>query len=117
MTGYDAVNRALLLLGTSDEDYRLRRDGPSTAVLLEAVNRIGDELFGMPGISVLSEEISSDSKTLNALVYGVAMLLALVMGSDEQNRIFARLYDMSRARLKSCSVSIKDVLPIAKEGC
>lgn len=116
MTGYDIYERAMTLLGATDAAGNVKDGQSIVPVALEAVNRIGEDLFSMEDIKNIFDEIDTDQKTAGVMVYGVAMLLALTFGDAVQNKVFCELYNSLRGSVKSHVCGVKDVLPVAQEG-
>ncbi len=115
MTGYDVLRKALLMLGMSEEDYRLKRDSTAQEAAIISINQVFGELAGIEEIGELSEEIRADKQAAATAVYGVAALLALHFGSGEQSRILGEFYLSHRTKYKARIAKIADRMPIAEE--
>ncbi|MBE6727145.1 MAG: hypothetical protein E7562_00690 [Ruminococcaceae bacterium] len=115
MNGYDIYMRANSLLG-----YNTCKDNTSASHHLlsfafTAVCQICADLCIKTPQSI-TDEISANVKALEALPYGVAMMLASSHGDTDANRFFAELYNGKRAAAKAGSSSVKDVLPVDSGG-
>lgn len=115
MTGNEIYRRVLGLLGylntntvnASAENFLKRA--------LDIINQLCLDL-NIPQIKLLSDKIEADSKKLDALCYGTAMLMALVEGDGAKNEIFAKLYNAKRAAALSTKEKIEDKLPFTDYG-
>ncbi len=115
MTGNDILSRVLNLLGylnsgtvRSDNDNLLKR-AP------DIINQICSDLK-IKEIVRLSDNIESDKKGLDALCYGTAMIMALVEGDSDKNRMFSDIYNAKRATALSSKEFIEDKLPKISYG-
>lgn len=116
MTAYDIYERAMLIAGYTDFEGRIDNT-PSRAVrALAAVNRIVEDLNIPVAANSLFDEISANSSKLDAMVYGVGMLMSLGDGDSEKNRLFAELYNAKRAGVRKCRGYITDNLPETEGG-
>ncbi len=115
MTGNDVFNRVLNLLGYLNS-YTAKTDNQNLLKRApEIINQICFDLK-IPNIIRLSDKIEASDKALDALCYGVAMLLALVEGDGTKNKMFADIYNAKRAAALSCKDVIVDKLPKADYG-
>lgn len=110
MNGYDLYRRALALLGyldrdgaAADEEHLLRRAGDALVELCADL--------GVPPPAVFTDRLTASAQALEALPYGMAMLLALSEGDAESNHFFCGLYNAKRAAAKAARGQIRDVLP------
>lgn len=116
MTGYDVYERAMILLGNTDTDGNVADGAAVIPSALAAINIISADLFGGGELKDIFDRVDAEGEGLSALVYGAAMLLALILGEAEQNRVFCSLYNASRGKVKAQTAGIKDVLPSFGEG-
>ena len=124
-TGQDLMERAMLLLGYTDEFGGV--DGQGGADLLRrgcaVVNQIYADLWFareqgrfMP-LNGLTESIRLPAKLLqDVMPYGVAMLLADVAGDGEAQARFAALYNMKRAQTRGTPMVRRDSIPRVMPG-
>ena len=62
-------------------------------------------------VNKLTDEIEGDEKLSEALIYGVAMFLALIDGDAARQNVYCEIYNAKRKRYKSRLTSVKDVMP------
>lgn len=111
MTGNEIYNRAVELIGAyvagcgENEDIMLKRQAKVF------INQILSDLTFDVQISNLSDEILCDKDVLQALPFGVAMLICVAAGITEKQGFFAGIYESRRARIKSCTAQRTDTLP------
>lgn len=110
MTGYDIYNKAILRLGY---DRNLTEDLAGRS--LELIGQIAEDL-SIKAPSSLSEEIQGDSKTVEALCCGTAMLLALSFSDKIRHTVFCELYNAKRAAILGHSERVEDRLPVTESG-
>ncbi len=115
MTGNELYHRVLGLLGYLDvsivragEDNLLKR-AP------EIINQVCLDLK-IPEIKTLSDNIVASNTSLDALCYGVAMIMSLVEGDGAKNQIFASIYNAKRATALSKTEKIEDKMPFVSYG-
>ncbi|MCQ2449729.1 MAG: hypothetical protein MJ132_06040 [Clostridia bacterium] len=107
MNGYDIFLRAAAMLGfTRDVAERTGLTGNAGGMLRELCMDLGVE-----PLEALSEALSVTPAQNEALLYGMAMLMALACGDGAANRYYTSLYNAKRARAKACVGKIADVLP------
>ncbi|MCQ2440499.1 MAG: hypothetical protein MJ076_01195 [Clostridia bacterium] len=111
MTGYDIYKKAMLLLGYTDDKGEPQDNGRMYARALNAINQIGDDLCCMPPLSGLFKPVRIPKKALDAIAYGVGMLLSFSDGNSEKNSVLSEIYNAKRAIAKASVSSVKDVLP------
>ncbi len=115
MTGNEVLSRVFNLLGYINSasakivNDNLFKRGP------DVINQICNDL-NINCIIGLSDKINADSKSLDALCYGVAMIMALVEGDGDKNKVFADIYNAKRATVLSSKEFIEDKLPIVSYG-
>lgn len=117
MSGYDIYKKAMSLLGYTDANGDVSGDEGLKKRALDAVNQIGGDLCDMTPLTALTEPVTADRRTLEALPYGVGMLLALGEGDGGKNQLFCELYNAKRASAKASETRICDVLPADDGGC
>ncbi len=113
MTGYDVFKRALSLLNLSGKTVFRDREAENSAVL-EILNQLLLDLKCKEIASLGQTLVISDSKS-EALVYGVAMMIALTVGDAAKNGLFAEVYNAKRSIALSELTHIRDVLPCVTE--
>ncbi len=112
MTGNEVFTRVLNLLGyLNSQTVR----GDNENLLKRAPDIINQICFDLKIGSVkrLSDKINADSKKLDALCYGVAMIMALVEGDGDKNKVFTDIYNAKRAMALSSKEYVEDKLPKA----
>lgn len=115
MTGYDVYKRALILLGYVNSNPL----NPSDENLLKRVPAVLEQIcldLKIPKIERLSDEISACDIQFEALIYGVAMMIALIEGDGAKNEIFTKIYNSKRALALSKIEMIQDKLPTISDG-
>ncbi len=75
------------------------------------INIILYDLGSPSTIKELGDEIVATDEVLQALPFGVAMLLCVAVGEGTRQGFFAGIYESRRAKIKSGISSKKDVLP------
>ena len=115
MTGYDAVKRAMNLLGYSAEEGERYETNSASVNGLGIIKQISSDL-GCGIISSLSASLEISPEKEEALCYGTAMLLALREGDAEKNRLFAEIYNQKRGTALAGLTHIKDCLPKVTVG-
>ena len=77
-----------------------------------AINRVLDDLTEKPThIKKLNDAITDEQGLKDALIYGVAMFLALIDGDAVKQSAYCDIYNAKRKRYKSTITSVKDVMP------
>lgn len=109
MTVNDIFGSARVLLGYSlSEDsaaeYPFERDA------LFFFNCIYFELTGLT-LQALDSAVDASPVVLDALPYGIAMLLALYAGDTAKQNFLADIFNAKRAKCRAGIAKIKDVLP------
>lgn len=115
MTGYDIYKKTMMLLGYTDDKGTPQDNGRLHSRTLDAINQIGADLCGMEPIAGLYSMLSIPQKALEAMPYGVGMLLSFSDGNAEKNRVFSDIYNAKRATVKASVSSVKDVIPSSGE--
>ena len=62
-------------------------------------------------LAKIDDEITEDKGLKDALIYGVAMFLALIDGDAVKQSAYCAIYNAKRKRYKSTVTSVKDVMP------
>lgn len=114
MNGYDIYKKSLSRLG-SDSGDEITLNNTDFLYVLECINQIAEDLKVKP-INELSEEMSQNPQTIEAICCGVTMLLALNAGESQKNQIYTAIYNAKRAALLCKTFCIEDTLPIAEGG-
>lgn len=117
MSGYDIYKKTMSLLGYTNANGDISGQDGLMNRALDAVNQIGADLCAMTPLSALTQPITADIRVIEAMPYGVGMLLALSEGDGEKNRLFCEMYNAKRAAAKAETVSVNDVLPTDDGGC
>jgi hypothetical protein len=115
MTGYDIYKKVLSISGYSASDQA----DFSQQVILERMPDIINQIcfdLKIPSISELENIIGATPKQIDALCYGVAMLLAVSEGETEKNKLFAQIYNSKRAAVLCETQSVEDKLPYISYG-
>ena len=116
MTANEIFLKALDLLGYSG----INGDKSGLEVLesraVSAINQILADLSKGSKISSLEDALQIEKTVNEALIYGVAMLLALGIDDCEKNKFFAELYNRKRTANKAEITKINDVLPVGYGG-
>ncbi len=110
MKGYDLYKRVLNLLGYMYSDDGITSDNLLYKRALYAINQILLDL-GQNEIEDMNCEINLSKAQLDALVYGVAMMLSLIGGDGERNRLFANIYNAKRGGALNTVDNITDAMP------
>lgn len=111
MTANDIFERVVALLGYSNSNGSQQGLEVIKSRTVNCVNQILSDLALDIAISDLNDDIMLNKVGLDALVYGVAMLLSLGMGDGEKNVLFAGLYNIKRSAYMSVITERSDVLP------
>ena len=61
-------------------------------------------------------EINLSKSQLDALVYGVAMMLSLIGGDGERNQLFTNIYNAKRSAVLNTVDNIVDAMPNVDGG-
>ncbi|MBP3706002.1 MAG: hypothetical protein J6J13_01965 [Clostridia bacterium] len=115
MTGYDIYESAMMLLGYCRFDGTIAEDEGIKKRALFALNEIITDLSGKTKTQTLMENLEFDNNFLEAVTYGMCMLLSLGESDREKNEVFTRIYNAKRACVKSDKHLIKDVMPKVSE--
>lgn len=118
MTGHEALNQALILLGYTDQNgnEQLTRRIMNKAVA--TVNTVYEDLWQCVSdeefkpINTLSEEIKLKDRALTALPYGVAAFLAQSENDGDQQQLWMQTFNKKRAGLTRLG-RIVDTVPHA----
>ena len=115
MTGYDAIKRAMLLLGYSGEEGDPSESRGAAEKGLEIINQLLPDL-NCGGISSLLDSLDIPKAKEEALFYGAAMFLALTEGDANKNHLFAEMYNAKRGTALAEISGVKDCLPNVTTG-
>lgn len=116
MTANDIFERVVALLGYSNSDGSHNGLEVIKSRTVNCANQILSDLSVDATISDLNDDITLNKVGLDAVVYGVAMLLALGLGDGEKNVLFAGLYNIKRSAYMSVITGRSDVLPCDDGG-
>ena len=115
MKGYDLYKRVLNLLGYMYSDDSITSDNLLYKRALYAINQILSDL-DQNEIADMNCEIKLSKPQLDALIYGVAMLLSLIGGDGERNRLFTNLYNAKRGAVLNRVDAVTDAMPKVDGG-
>ncbi len=115
MRGNDVYRRVLALLGYLNTDKVIAGEENLLNRVNDIINQICIDLK-IPQIKLLSDEITATPETVEALCYGVAMLMALEDGDGVKNQLFAQIYNSKRASVLSKKETVEDKLPFISYG-
>ncbi len=115
MRGYEVYKRVLNLLGYINNDDNITPDSALYNRAIYAINQILLDLK-QNEIESMNDIINIPKLSAEALVYGVAMLLSLIGGDGERNRIFAELYNAKRCAALNEAGTVLDVMPNVDGG-
>ena len=115
MKGYEIYKRVLNLLGYINQDDIITSDDALFRRALYAMNQILADLK-QDGVKDLNYDINISKSAEEALVYGMAMMLSLIGGDSELNRVFTQVYNSKRSSALSEITAVTDVLPTVVEG-
>ena len=115
MKGYDIYKRVLNLLGYVNHDDTIATDNELYGRALHALNQVlmdlkQDEVADMDCV------INISKPSMEALIYGMAMMLSLSGCDAELNRVFTQIYNSKRSAALSEIGAVTDVLPTVIEG-
>ena len=115
MPGYDVIKRAMHLLGYSGQEGDPSESQGTAEKDLEIINQLLPDL-NCGGILSLSDFLETTKAKEEALIYGVAMLLALTEGDANKNHLFAEMYNAIRATALAQISAVTDTLPQVTAG-
>lgn len=117
MTGEEALDYSLRLLGYTDAEGLPEAGGGIKGRAIAAVNAVYSDLFyllhdkGFTGLRELKDEIALPERVLrDVLPYGVAAFLAQGEKDGDSQRYFMEIYNNKRHGVAG-SAQIEDVLP------
>lgn len=110
MKGYEVYKKVLNLLGYMNNDDSITADSALYKRALYAINQILLDLK-QAEIEGMNDVINIPKPSVEALVYGVAMLLSLIGGDGERNRLFTELYNAKRSAALNEVDTVLDVMP------
>lgn len=112
----DVFERVIALLGYSNADGTHNGLEVLKGRMVCCTNQIMSDLGLNLNLSSLEDSFEISSLGVDAVVYGVAMLLSLGINDGEKNVLFAGLYNIKRAAFKSTITEKSDVLPCDNGG-
>lgn len=115
LKGYELYKKVLNLLGYINNDDSITSDSLLYKRAFGVINQILLDLK-QTEIEDMNCEIKIPKACEEALSYGVAMMLSLIGGDSERNRLFTSLYNAKRAAALCENSSIKDVMPNVDGG-
>ena len=115
MKGNDVYKRVLNLLGYINSDDSITSDVVLYKRSLHIFNQILLDL-NQKELNDFESEMNLSKPYLEALIYGVAMLLSLNCGDAERNKIYTNIYNAKRSAALSSIETITDVMPTTVEG-
>ena len=115
MSGYEVYKKELLRLGYNSSDNEVVFSDSRLLRAKELINQILSDL-NIGQINELSSPINCSKAELEAVCYGVMMLLSLSEGESEKNKLFTDIYNAKRAAVLSRVSLIEDTLPKAESG-
>lgn len=115
MTGHKIYTRVLNLLGYINHDNSITPDAELQGRALHALNQILIDLK-QEEVADMDCEINLSQSSIEALIYGVAMILSLSGCDAEINRVFTQIYNSKRSTALSEICVVTDVLPTVIEG-
>lgn len=115
MKGYEIYKRVLNLLGYVNQDDVITADNTLYRRAIHALNQVLSDLK-QEEIADLNCVIEAPKATMEAIVYGMAMMLSLIGCDSELNRVFTQIYNSKRSAALNEVTSVTDVLPTVIEG-
>ena len=115
MKGHEIYKRVLNLLGYINQDDVITDDSTLYSRALDALNQILLDLK-QEEVKDLESDINIPKLSMEALVYGMAMMLSLIGCDNELNRVFTQIYNAKRSAALNEITAVKDVLPTVIEG-
>ena len=109
MTVRQIFDNARILLGYSLSTHSAA-EYPFLFDALFIFNGIYTDLFGKTAESIESV-ITLSATELDAVYYGIAMLIATYAGDTPRQNMLTEIYNAKRARIKSAISSVQNVLP------
>ena len=115
MTGYDIYKRAVNLLGYGGNGGTIIVNDTIFERSLDLINQIAEDI-NLKKTASLSEEFNVESKYLQALCYGTAMLIAISQGDSVKGSMFSQIYNAKRATALNHISTVEDSLPTVSNG-
>lgn len=115
MTAKGIYIRSLFLLGRIFESNDPVADSTDNLFIIEMINQILCDLK-CDSITSITDTLDLPSAKIDALSYGLAMMLALTEGDGNKNKLFSELYNSKRSAALSKLGNIIDKLPKVTEG-
>ncbi len=108
MTGERIYASAVSLLGecavAAGSDDNIRR------MAVEFINKLLYDLGSSADIANLSDKIKANENILQALPFGLAMLICTAVGLTDRQGFFAGVYEARRSKIKACITTRRDAL-------
>ena len=115
MTGYDVYKRVLNMSGYLNNDYIILDEQSLIIRIVDMINQICVDLK-IDAISGLEDQIKTENYKVDALCYGVAMLLSISDNEPQKNALFTQIYNSKRGAVLSQKEYIEDKLPTISGG-
>ena len=115
LTGNDLYERVMNLLGYVGNYDSITEDSVLYKRTLHVINQVLIDLK-QEEIGDMNCELNLSGAYIEALVYGVAMMMSLIGGDGNINRIFTDIYNSKRSAVLNETDSIVDLLPTPVEG-
>ena len=115
MNGNEIYKRVINLLGYINYDDAVTYDTLLHCRALYALNQILVDLK-QEEVKDMDVAINIPKASMDALVYGMAMMLSLIGCDSELNRVFTQIYNSKRSAALNEISAVVDVLPTVVEG-
>lgn len=115
MTGYDVYKRVLNISGYLNNDEMILDEQSLIKRIVDMINQICFDLK-IDAISGLEDEIKTEYYKVDALCYGVAMLLSISDNEPQKSALFTQIYNSKRGAVLSQIEHIEDKLPTVSGG-
>ncbi len=115
MKAYEVYKSALSLLGYVDSDDRIVPDNTLYKRAIAIINQTLTDLK-QNEIENMNSEINISKSCLEALIWGVAMLLSISTADADKNRVFTSIYNSKRTAALCEAETIEDKLPNVNLG-
>lgn len=111
MTGFDIFESAIIRLGFIDSKGSLEQQLPLRKTALSIINELSFDLCKAPPIKSLHDALQIDKKASVVISYGVAFVLATIMGETEKQATMLAIFNAKRKLYLSEIKEITDKLP------
>lgn len=115
MTGYDVYKRVLNMSGYLNNDNIILDEQSLIIRIVDMINQICVDLK-IDAISGLEDQIKTENYKVDALCYGVAMLLSISDNESQKNALFTQIYNSKRGAVLSQKEYIEDKIPTISGG-